>query len=298
MKRTIAAVIVLALLLGCSSSTSYRPPAETPPATENACEMGVQEPAPEAGSEATVEKVEKLTDALEKQRLIDEAAAHIDGQKWIIAESALKSLLKTYPGDAEVLYQMGRFYHEQQRYEEAAQYLYRAVEIDAAHARAQYLLGKISLHSAATSVTDEEVRFTNTEMRFKKAIEAEPQLAEAHNDLGTLYFEKKRFDEALACFGTAIDADSVNKIYLYNYARTAFELGKYDETIDFCQKALKIDENFPHPYWFIAKSYTKQKNWEQTCVYWQKVIDKFGFDKRLQAQAVIELKNAEEKNKP
>lgn len=254
-------------------------------------------PPPASGSEdASMKNVEELakdTARLERQRLIDEAFNYLNHQDWIMAESKFKSLLKKYADDPEVLYGMGRFYYDQQRYEEAEQQLLRAVTVSPAHARAHYYLGKIALHSTAHGVTNDEVRFTNAEMRFKKAIEADSKLAEAHNDLATLYFEKKKFAEALNFFGRAVDADPANKIYLYNYGRTAFELGQYNLAIEFCQKALKIDENFPHPYWFIAKSYTKQRNWAQARVYWQKVIDKFGFDKRLQAQAVIELKNAQ-----
>jgi tetratricopeptide (TPR) repeat protein len=249
---------------------------------------------PAETTDKNIEAVASDTDRLQKQRQIDEAFEYLAHENWLMAENSFKALVKMYPDDPDVFYGMGRFYYDQQRYAEAEQELLLAVALNPSHARAQYYLGKISLRSAAPGITEDEVRFTNTEMRFKRAIEADPRLAEALNDLGTLYFEKKNFTDALNYFGRAVDADAGNKIYFYNYGRTAFELGKYGEAIDFCQKALKLDEDFPHPYWFIAKSYTKQRNWAQACIYWQKVIDKFGFDKNLQAQAVIELKNAQE----
>ncbi|RKY27551.1 MAG: hypothetical protein DRP79_03165 [Planctomycetota bacterium] len=239
-------------------------------------------------------EVEEETERLAKRRMIDEAFEYIDKEQWTMAEMALGRLLKKYPGDVEALYGMGRLYYDQGRYEDASEYLHKVVGIEPTHAAAQYYLGKIAMRSDAPSITEKEVRRTIAEMRFKEAIGNDPTMARAYNDLAALYFEEKRYEKALENFGRAVDADPVNKIYLYNYARAAYELRKYEDVVDFCLKAIKIDVSFPHPYWFIAKTYSEQGKWDKAVEYWQRAVDLFGFDKRLQAEAVRRLKEARE----
>ena len=244
--------------------------------------------------EDSLENITKTSERLEKRAKIDKAFEYMEQEKWTMAEVTLRVLLNKYPDDPEVLYGMGRLYYAQHRYEEAGKCFSRAVAIDPANAGAQYYLGKIALLSDAHGITEQEVRFIRAETRFKEAIENDPTMAEAHNDLATLYFGKEMYEDALGHFGRAVDADPANKIYLYNYGRTAYELKKYEDAVDFCLKATKIDELFPQPYWFIAKSYSSQKKWDKAETYWRKVIDLFVFDKRLQAEAVRRLKEAQE----
>lgn len=264
---------------------------EAPPRA--AAEDAARAPEADAGA-GGLNDIAEDRERLEKRLKTDEALKFIETRNWTAAEGTLKLLLNRYPGDAEVLYAMGRLYYDQCRYDDAAPYFYKAVEIAPAHARSQYYLGKIAMHAQASSLTEEDVRAASAETRFKEAIKNDPQMAEAHNDLATLYFEKKRFQEALVCFGRAVDADPANKIYLYNYGRTAFELGKYEDAVDFCDRAVKIDSSFPQAHWFIAKSYTAQRKWDKAAGQWQRVVDLFSFDRRLQEQAVRMLKEAQD----
>lgn len=263
----------------------------TPPAAQHTAEPSTQ-PTPPA--KFTTEDLDKANKALEKENKITQAMQYVNEQKWVLAENALKTLIALYPNDPQVFYAYARYYYEQGRLQDAEQYFLKTVSADPKNASAHYYLGKIALRSNAAGITDNAVRFANAEARFKKAIECNPELAEAHNDLATLYFANKMYSEALDHFKKAADADTSNKIYLYNYGRTAFELGKYKIAIEHCQKAVAIDPAFPQPYWFIAKSYTAQHDWKQAATWWQKVVDHFGFDKRLQAQAIIELKKAQD----
>jgi superkiller protein 3 len=205
----------------------------------------------------------------------------------------LRQYLDKYPNDVEPLFALGRAYYHLSRYQDAEQTLSKLVSIKDDHAGAYYYLGKISLNSQVYSLSDQEHRSEAAIQRFEKAISLDPKYAAAYNDLGKMYFDESKYEKALSNFEKAVENETANKIYLYNAGRGSFAINNYNKTIDYCLKAAKLDPTFCYPYWFVAKSYSLLEKWSEAALYWAKAVDLFSFDKRLQAEALRELSEAE-----
>lgn len=124
---------------------------------------------------------------------------------------------------------------------------------------------------------------------FKKAIKINPNISEAHNNLGLVYSEIKQLNKAINCFESAISIDR-NNIFFYNNLANAYlnnqnldkaeenflislELDKnffraligvaeinrlkknYDKSIELLKKAISIEVDFPDTYLNLANTY-------------------------------------------
>ena len=124
---------------------------------------------------------------------------------------------------------------------------------------------------------------------FKKAIKINPNISEAHNNLGLVYSEIKQLNKAINCFENAISIDR-NNIFFYNNLANAYlnnqnldkaeenflislELDKnffrsligvaeinrlkknYDKSIELLKKAISIEVDFPDTYLNLANTY-------------------------------------------
>ena len=66
---------------------------------------------------------------------------------------------------------------------------------------------------------------------YNKAIELDPKLAIAHNNLGVALHDKGRTDEAIACFSKAIELDPKFAMAHYNLGIALRDKGRMDEAI-------------------------------------------------------------------
>jgi tetratricopeptide (TPR) repeat protein len=60
---------------------------------------------------------------------------------------------------------------------------------------------------------------------------------------GRPYAEAKSFEVAISCFGSALVLDPENEDVLVSKSNTLWYLGRYDEAIACCYKALNINHN-------------------------------------------------------
>lgn len=84
------------------------------------------------------------------------------------------------------------------------------------------------------------------EQKFKKAAEINPDYSEAHNNLGALYIEQKRFDEAIPALQKALS----NVFYatqeraLVNLGWAYYKSGRLPEAESRLREAVKMSPNF------------------------------------------------------
>ena len=120
----------------------------------------------------------------------------------------------------------------------------QAIELDPSYARAQagiadccsFLFMYAGNHPAHRDRADSA---------SLKAIELNPQSAEAHASRGVALSLNRRFDEAEDQFETAIRLDPRLFEAYYFYARTAFAEGKPEQAVDLYAKASEVN---PHDY--------------------------------------------------
>ena len=92
---------------------------------------------------------------------------------------------------------------------------------------------------------------------FQKAVNIDPDFAEAHNNLGFAYEKSKKFNEAIESYKKALSNliyRSPEKAY-YNLAKVYYRLGKYDEAINAHKEALKRMMDFYPSYYGLALCY-------------------------------------------
>ena len=89
----------------------------------------------------------------------------------------------------------------------------------------------------------------------KKAIEINPNLAMAHNNLGLVYHEKGMYDEEIAEYKKAIEINP-NLAMAHNNLGLAYRMkGMYDKAIAEYKKAIEINPNYADAHNKLAVAY-------------------------------------------
>lgn len=132
---------------------------------------------------------------------------------------ALSSLAPTAPRagfgqSATSLYIEGRFRADEGKYDEAIKIMDRVIALDAAFARAYVTRGYCKLHKSSSDLPGALADFT-------KAIELDPESAEARILRGEVLFSQRSYKAALADFerGVALDASYPRALYDRGMAR-------------------------------------------------------------------------------
>ncbi|MGC8746329.1 MAG: tetratricopeptide repeat protein, partial [Candidatus Saccharicenans sp.] len=151
--------------------------------------------------------------------------------------STQSKLEKAREKDPQYQYNLGLFYLNNNNVDEAIKYFNQSLALNPKNYLAWNALG------LAQSMKG---NFELSIQAFQKALESNPQFTEAHNNLGTIYFELKQYDRAEAEYRKALLDPNYNSKELpyYNLARLYFVQGQLDEAYDNIQKALQIKYRF------------------------------------------------------
>ena len=156
-----------------------------------------------------------------------------------------KAIARKPTGNAQAYdyYLRGRqFFHQFRRkgFDFARQMFSRAIVLDPNYARAY--AGVADCCSLLYSFWDSsEENINEAEATSRKALELDPELAEAHVARGLSYANTKKFDEAEKEFDIAIELDP--KLYeaYYFYARTSFLQGNLEKAAHLYEQACKVN---------------------------------------------------------
>jgi len=81
---------------------------------------------------------------------------------------------------------------------------------------------------------------------YKKAVEINPEYAEAHFNLGLSYYRKGMYDEAIAAFNRAIEINPEYTKAHNNVAILYYHKGEYSLAIKHCDRAMQLGQTV-HP---------------------------------------------------
>ncbi|HEV8333343.1 MAG TPA: tetratricopeptide repeat protein [Steroidobacteraceae bacterium] len=138
---------------------------------------------------------------------------------------------------------------------------YGGIDYDAAIARASRLVTQTvaldpSLAEAAVSsgmLAWTLHDYSKAEVEFRRAIDLNPNSAEAHQWYSGVLLEVGRIDEALVHAQRAARLDPLSAIVRFHLGATLTDLGRYAEAIQELNKALEIDPSHPNPYAMIGE---------------------------------------------
>jgi FOG: TPR repeat len=87
-------------------------------------------------------------------------------------------------------------------------------------------------------------RVDEAAIHFQKALEVQPQYAEARNNLGNVFFQKGRIDEAVADYQRALEINPKLPLARYNLGVAFLQKGRVSEAAGHFQGALQIEPDF------------------------------------------------------
>jgi tetratricopeptide (TPR) repeat protein len=202
------------------------------------------------------------------KQLISEGNEHLKKQKLNIALNTFQQANNLDPDDPEVHYYLGITYARKGEYVKCAQHLEEVLNSELAYinkVHTQMILGYIytireeyenaldlfrdiidagfdnaQAYAAIGFIMDRMGNFKEAVMNLTKAIELDPQNANAHNSLGYIYAEANiNLDEALRECELALSLDRNNPAYLDSLGWVYFKLGMLVEAKRYLRKALK-----------------------------------------------------------
>ena len=108
---------------------------------------------------------------------------------------------------------------------------------------------------------------------YKKAIEINPNLADAYVGVGTIYLDDEQIDEAIEYFKRAVEANPTYVVAYLNLG-SAYEYNdQIDEAIASYEKTVEIDPKIVRAYISLGALYMGKGNRDKAIKAYQKVIE-------------------------
>lgn len=187
-------------------------------------------------------------------------------------------------------------YSSQGKFILARQYLQKAVEKDPTRARAWYELGKVHANSIDRENYVGRAEANNAAvLHFEKALELDPKMVSARNDLGLVYLRDGKLDLALENFRAAFELDETSSVYPFNVGLVYFRKGRYNEATQFFERATRLDPENGHALWYLARTMEKLDQVADAKVYWKRSAMAFGPRSRFGRMALRHFEALQEK---
>ena len=205
-------------------------------------------------------------------------------------------------------YLQGRFFYDRRSKEDlekAIPYLEQALRIDPRYARAWVVLSRVHSNQADRGNVPVEEGYAKARKEAEKALELDPNLAEAHAQMGWIktYYDwdwtgadaayKKalelepanavvvrgasvlaatfgRLDEAIALIRRSIELDPLRVASHYNLGSLEYFAGRWTEAEVKYRKALELNPQFPAAHYYLGLVYLAQSKTEEALAEIQK----------------------------
>ena len=195
----------------------------------------------------------------------------------------------------------GQFLIKQGQYEQASQYLKKALRIHPTYLPVRgnicvVLLAQNKLDEAISCFT-EELRENNAwpemhkmynnlgsayeqkgdivsaEINYRKAIMLKPDFELGQRNMGRVFLKQGKFDEALACFNKLLRQKTDSAEAHYYLAMTLLAQKKYDEAIVHLNEVLRINPHQPEAYAYLGEAYGQLGKYELSIQNWTKASE-------------------------
>ncbi|MBD2622179.1 tetratricopeptide repeat protein [Microcystis flos-aquae FACHB-1344] len=108
---------------------------------------------------------------------------------------------------------------------------------------------------------------------YNKAIELNPNHAQAYNNRGTLYDEQQKYELALADYNQAIELNRNFAMAYYNRGGLYQDLGKYDLALSDYSKAIEINRSYAEAYYNRGNLYKDLQKYDLALSDYSKAIE-------------------------
>lgn len=166
------------------------------------------------------------------------------------AEDTFISLLDKYPGDEEAPYMLGRIYYQQGRFDYAIGQFQRALKIDPRSYKAYDNLGL-----CYQALGDSEMATRHFLTAIKMVEKDHPDYDWAYANLANLLLEKGDAQQAFAAASKAADRNPLAARNFYIGGKALCKLEKTDLCMNWLERSVSLDPNYPDPLYLLAKVY-------------------------------------------
>ncbi|OGW79742.1 MAG: hypothetical protein A3G33_01680 [Omnitrophica bacterium RIFCSPLOWO2_12_FULL_44_17] len=249
-----------------------------------------------------------------RESLLQDALEHRGKGEYDLAIENYQKLSKENPNDAKLIRELGVLYFETNNYQEALNSFGRSLELNPNDAETEYNLGQTYLgmndlsrarshferacelkpeHLGATYglglVLDATGDPAAAQM-FRKVIAKDPQMADAHFHLGSIYYGTNRYLEAENEFQQAVTLQPANISAYYNLGLARIQQEKWESAREAFKQMLEDSAMRPKALYQIAFSYEAQGFNEEAAQYYEEVIllDPSDLDAQEHLQALRE----------
>jgi serine/threonine-protein kinase len=125
-------------------------------------------------------------------------------------------------------------------------------------------------HTAVASASEDLWDWAGTEREFKRALELNPNYANAYNWYGHFLSVVARHDEAIAQLERAVELDPLNLKYNDSLGQMYHDARRYDPAIDQLKKTIEIDPNFAPAYGDLSITYRDMGKYDLWLDEWKK----------------------------
>jgi tetratricopeptide (TPR) repeat protein len=108
---------------------------------------------------------------------------------------------------------------------------------------------------------------------YQKAVEINPNFADAYLGLAAVYFLDEKVDEAIKYFKKAIEINPKHVAAYYNLGTMHEYIGQIDEAIASFEKIVEIDPNLEGVYITLGDLYSEKGDRDKAITAYQKVIE-------------------------
>lgn len=157
--------------------------------------------------------------------------------------SAIKQVIKLYPGFLDVYLRLGQNLSTFGAYEQALQYYNRALELEKDNIEALSNCGHVLIQLK---------RYDEAEVKLKRALELDPNNAASEYNMGYIMFHRGKNIDALRHFNRAITLNSNDARYHYGLGIVAKKMFSYEAAIKYFKKALELDPNIDDAHFNIG----------------------------------------------
>jgi tetratricopeptide (TPR) repeat protein len=150
-------------------------------------------------------------------------------------------------------------------------------------------------HYSLGNLYSDEERLDEAVIEYKKALEYNPNLPQAEDNLGFMLYKKGDYKEALTHYQRAITLMPDYAIALNNIGVIYYHFKDYDEAASFYQQAIKLKPDYAKAHFNLAATYFRQGRYLSALSQYRKVrkINERYVEERTDCQRLeAELKKA------
>ncbi len=159
-------------------------------------------------------------------------------------------LLDQHPESADAAYMLGRIYYQEGAIDQAVGQFERVLRLDADSYKAYDNLG---LCYAAKSDDDKAKRYFLTAIKIVQ--KDHPEYDTAYADLAELLLRTGDNQKAFDAAATAADRNPTSARNFYLGGKALEQLGKADLSLNWLQRSVALDPNYPQPLYVLARIY-------------------------------------------